>query len=447
MVLAFPSLSLSSFLNTEPPPELMRQIFPWIEQEQAALDARSVANPNARDFALKHFLALLKWLRRVLLQDAAVLSSSHSCDSSLPFKFLAFAPFNTATFQTFASSSAAVIHQAAEEARLQLQNLPDQYAHAFRGLVTSATLEQQRISALQSHQIMELTQNVQRLTDLLNMQSASKKPRHRRTGNKGLSGFLSFPFFPFLFSLAHGDASLLASGMVTPLAPSPFLSESEPAAAGPVLPEAPLPGGSSSDILVGSAPPLGSVEPVWPSPVPMPTMAAVPALPPPNPGTLPPPLLSLDPHVSSLQHSNWNDLVKRYGEQRLRRHPTWTWEGQGFMPYYVFQPVNSIREIWEEWSRGLNGFLSTRELEEHWGARWRRNTSGLKTENGRRKKVVGLIDELTKKPNWNVALALRFLQDRYGAAYKTPRKFCEFLQAKSNMGYHQVIAAASEYIP
>ena len=36
----------------------------------------------------------------------------------------------------------------------------------------------------------------------------------------------------------------------------------------------------------------------------------------------------------------------------------WTWEGQGFMPYYVFQPVNSIREIWEEWSRGLNGFPS-----------------------------------------------------------------------------------------
>jgi hypothetical protein len=94
---------------------------------------------------------------------------------------------------------------------------------------------------------------------------------------------------------------------------------------------------------------------------------------------------------------------------------------------------------------GLNGFLSTRELEEGWGARWRRNHSGLKTENGRRKKVVTLVTELSQKPGWTVALALRFLQDQYGASYKTPRKFCEFLQAKSNMGYHEVIAASNTY--
>jgi Centromere DNA-binding protein complex CBF3 subunit, domain 2 len=166
----------------------MKQIFPWIEQEQAALDARSVANPNARDFALKHFLALLKWLRRVLLQDAAVLSSSYGSLS-----FLTFPPFNTATFQAFASSSVPTIHQAEEEARLQLQNLPDQLAHTFRGLVTSSTLELQRMCTLQSHQITELTQTLRSLTDLVKMQSASKKSRCRRTG-KGLSDSFLFPF-------------------------------------------------------------------------------------------------------------------------------------------------------------------------------------------------------------------------------------------------------------
>jgi hypothetical protein len=167
----------------------MQQIFPWIEQEQAALDARSVANPNARDFALKHFLTLLRWLRRVLLQDAAVLSSSYG---SLPF--LAFLPFNTAAFQTFASSSTAIIHQADEEARLQLQNLPDQYAHTFKGLVTSSALEQQHISTLHNHQIMELTQTIQRLSNLVEMQSASKKSRRYRT-SKG-----QYNIFSFLFS-------------------------------------------------------------------------------------------------------------------------------------------------------------------------------------------------------------------------------------------------------
>ncbi|KAF8476455.1 hypothetical protein DFH94DRAFT_732355, partial [Russula ochroleuca] len=113
-------------------------------------------------------------------------------------------------------------------------------------------------------------------------------------------------------------------------------------------------------------------------------MSTVPALP---PLKSTPPLLSLDPHIASLQHSNWNTLVAKYGEQRLRHHSTWSWEHQEFLPFYAFQPVNSICEIWEEWSRGINGFLSTRELEEGWSARWRRNNSGLKTENGRRKKV------------------------------------------------------------
>ena len=44
----------------------------------------------------------------------------------------------------------------------------------------------------------------------------------------------------------------------------------------------------------------------------------------------------------------------------------------------------------------MNGFLSTRELEERWGAKWRRNNPGLKTENGRCKKVIQLVEELSK---------------------------------------------------
>lgn len=108
--------------------------------------------------------------------------------------------------------------------------------------------------------------------------------------------------------------------------------------------------------------------------------------------------------------------------------------------------MNTICEIWEEWSIGLNGFLSTRELEEGWGAKWRRNNSGLKTENGRRKKVVQLVNELSQKQGWSTLLALRFLRDRYEGSFKTPRKFCDFLQAKGNVGYHEVIATADKYI-
>ena len=409
----------------EPPSDLLQQVFPWIEREQAALEARSVANPNARDFALKHFLALLKWLRLVLLQDMAVLSTSYP---SLPI--LAFAPFNTASFRGFATSSAATIHRAAEEARLQLQNLPDMYAQTFRGLVASSALEQQRIFTKQSHQIRELTQTVEKLSELLDMQSASKRSRrHHRGKSSFLPGYLNALTSFSVQNVATPPASGMSAILGDCVAPTPPLA---------------FPPVGSDALLESAVDPAESVSALAVAPVP--TVMVAPALDlPSQAGNSMPPLLSPNPHIASLQQSNWDALVTRYGEQRLRRHPLWSWEGQRFLPRYTYQPVNTIREIWEEWSMGLNGFLSTRELEEGWGAKWRRNISGLKTENGWRKKVVMLINELSQKQGWSVVLALRFLQDRYGASYKSPRKFCEFLQAKSNMGHHEVIAAADRY--
>jgi hypothetical protein len=433
--------------TADPPLELVHQVFPWIEQEQAALEARSAANPNTRDFALKHFLTLLLWLRRVLLQDAAILSTTHS---SLPI--FAYAPFNTAAFHAFAAGSAAIVRQAAEDARLQLQNLPDQYAHTFRGLVTSSTLEQQRIFAAQSHQIVELTHTVEKMTSLLEMQSGSKKSRRRRKGKDG-----QFNLFLFLCSfLTHSDClanfkatettSELHSATSTPdptFAPD-FMLALDPAAFAPTSPMSTF--SPSLAIYSPSDVPMTETDiPAISNVAPAPSVMMAPNLPLPKFKSMPP-LLSPNPHITSLQHANWDNFVARYGEQRLRHHPMWAWEGQQFLPRYTFQPVNTICEILEEWSIGLNGFLSTRELEEGWGAKWRRNNSGLKTENGRRKKVVQLVNELSQKQGWTVVLALRFLRDRYEGSYKTPRKFCEFLQAKNNAGYHEAVAAADVYI-
>jgi hypothetical protein len=41
-------------------------------------------------------------------------------------------------------------------------------------------------------------------------------------------------------------------------------------------------------------------------------------------------------------------------------------------------------------------------------------------------KVVNLVMELSKKPQWGVNLALRFIVDKYEAIYK-PRAFCDYL--------------------
>jgi hypothetical protein len=48
---------------TEPPADLLSDIFPWVEQQQAALEARASSSKLSRDIALKQFLRLLAWLR------------------------------------------------------------------------------------------------------------------------------------------------------------------------------------------------------------------------------------------------------------------------------------------------------------------------------------------------------------------------------------------------
>ncbi len=159
--------------------------------------------------------------------------------------------------------------------------------------------------------------------------------------------------------------------------------------------------------------------------------------------TLPdPPLIN---HIADCQQKAWEKLVQTYGQPRLQHHLAWDWTGDNWLPRYNYQSVTQISEIWDEWSTGLNGYLSTRELEEGWGAKWRRNNPSLKTENGRHKKVVQLIENLSKKPGWSTKLALHFLQDKYGGTFKSPRRFCEYLQAKKNAGYQEVLAAASIY--
>src|SRR6266404_8120268 len=66
------SLLLSGDANVvgplEPPAELISQIFPWVEAEHRL-------GCPAQDITLRQFLHLLVWLRRVLLQDVAMLFS------------------------------------------------------------------------------------------------------------------------------------------------------------------------------------------------------------------------------------------------------------------------------------------------------------------------------------------------------------------------------------
>jgi hypothetical protein len=165
---------------SEPPQSLSEQIFPWVEHEQATLDARSAGNTNARDYALKNFLSLLIWFRRILLQDAAVLSTQHP-----KAPFLQYAPFNTVEFHQFAAVSTAVISRAEDSARLALEHLPDKYAQTFRGLVQGITLEQQKAQAhdvAQSAMLTVLMQSVQAIKTGFAAEPRTKRQRSKTAG-------------------------------------------------------------------------------------------------------------------------------------------------------------------------------------------------------------------------------------------------------------------------
>jgi len=130
--------------------------------------------------------------------------------------------------------------------------------------------------------------------------------------------------------------------------------------------------------------------------------------------------------MTPVQHARWDTLLTKFGEARVHKHQ-WEWIHGDFLPLYVYQSVDRLTDYWTEWAEGIGGFLSTREMTETWGPKWRRNNGGQRTECGRRKRVIDLVTTLAARPNWDVKKALRFLSEKYEDLY-SPRKFCDWLK-------------------
>lgn len=154
-------------------------LFPWVESEQAALDARQASGVKLSDIALKQFLRLLVWLRRVVLQDCAVLYSKYpSCG------MFRYAPFNTPTFRAFASTSAAIVSRAEEDARHALKSLPDNVVTSFRGLATDIKMDQQAQRIASDTRWVAMESRMNEMTGMLGMIVGAKasKSRKRKKG-------------------------------------------------------------------------------------------------------------------------------------------------------------------------------------------------------------------------------------------------------------------------
>jgi Centromere DNA-binding protein complex CBF3 subunit, domain 2 len=133
---------------------------------------------RANDYALRNFLRLLIWFRRVLLQDAVVIYQSHpSC------AIFGFAPFNTPTFKLFADQAPSVITDAEKKASEALRNLPEHVVQSVRGVVMDVGMAQRQ----QNDEIQNLKNafesKMASLESVLALALGSKK--NRKPGQSG----------------------------------------------------------------------------------------------------------------------------------------------------------------------------------------------------------------------------------------------------------------------
>jgi len=136
-------------------------------------------------------------------------------------------------------------------------------------------------------------------------------------------------------------------------------------------------------------------------------------------------------------------LIGESGASCVSLHE-WDWEDRDYLPHYEYQSVSCITDVWTEWASGLNGYIPVQDLTERWGPKWRRNLAWRKTESVCRKVIVDIITELSKKANWGLPLALRFLQQQYEPTFKA-RAFSEFLTKNDRVGFQAVLQAAQSY--
>lgn len=152
------------------------------------------------------------------------------------------------------------------------------------------------------------------------------------------------------------------------------------------------------------------------------------------------------PVFTEVQAEKWAGLEAIYSAEMLARYRPWTWERNEFLPTYIYaKSVVSITDVWVEWASGWNNYLPVQEITNRWANRWRRNIGGLKSEGGRRQKIINLIIELADKPHWNVSLALDFLKRAYAHRY-TARTFYDYLIHAHGLGLSEVRAAAEQFL-
>lgn len=210
-----------------------------------------------------------------------------------------------------------------------------------------------------------------------------------------LAALINSSSTPSPSSMSTSTGSLLPP--LPPLSTNPNLHR--PATTAPSHPFAPV------------SPPVLSLPPLsFPAVLPITTASAATAA----PAAVSDPLAFLGADERARREQLKRETVTRWGSKIADIPLFWSEiHGGCWVPAYEFQEVKTVLDVWAEYADGLRGKISVRELEENYGATWRRNIGSTKSEWTRRKKVVDAVKQAANRVGHSTVSALTELSIRF----------------------------------
>ncbi|PPQ81245.1 hypothetical protein CVT24_009532 [Panaeolus cyanescens] len=435
--------------SLDPPEQLINSIFPWIEHEELALATRLETDGlRAKDQTLVHLLRLLRALRRVILQDTAV---QYQMYSDAPI--FQYHPFNTSIFHEFSLSSVIALQRTEDEVKRHLASAPERLTIGIQGALSTSLLRIDDLCRKVDTAHALLTQSFATLQNtvrasLLVLAKSAKSSRKQKQIDLLIDN---------LDDLVPADLLLIANNLPPDskadspehLRPSKSIRLHDHSTGSP---QHTVRTQNTPHSIEASSRPhhkegvaiQASSNP--PNPPPLANYIQLPTLQPAQSISLPnhqvlskPPIVSgngniywhsmfpipeTDSTLQAVQIKALTALEKHIDQDQLQKH-RFEWVDNEWLPDFdsFWSPhvgaSPSLEEIWKEHNKGIQGRLSIKQLREHWGTRWRRKRGGVKTEEGRRRKVVNLIEKLIAQPGWTEETAFKFMREKYPLSSKS----------------------------
>ncbi|KAJ9103777.1 hypothetical protein QFC21_002239 [Naganishia friedmannii] len=411
--------------------EIDKEIFPWVEEEEAELQERQRLNPNSQDLALESFLRFLRWCRTVILQDTVVLM--RNCPS---LNILQFAPFDESRFHRFSQSSYAIMEQFTLGRQRMFKSLPEEVrtglvdmGAAMKGGITQIHHRVSEGFQQTKEEQMKLKEEVvemKRELGVVQQLVAAAVSTALQQATARFSAIVLSQLAPARTSTQHTSFQVSQTSTTTILPPVQFEAFHYPPPNGYITPapatlaaianEASLSAGTSFTRAIGSSAVQSALSTLdLPAPVRHSNIQIAPQ--PRNGEASTSPSTSLThriPQISPAQLIRKQDLVKQHpklGNHQWKLNP----KQNEWYPVYVVKPCETVEDVWQEYTVGIGGHAPVRLLEELFEHHWKFDNKSVPVARSQRKRLTSLISTIAKQhPTMTSSRAYHYVRNSLG---------------------------------